>query len=189
MRHLIAAPPRLPDAPCGSKSKKRASRSRGDAGGCATLQHRRSSRRFYPAWGFRIDHERHSVRNRLLFVELARASRLRCRGARVGTAIAGAGWTLVYGGCRRLHGRIGRRGPSRGREGVGITPELLVREGIADNECDELVVTANMRDRKAMLEARGDAFVALRAGWEHSRKYSRSSSANCWDIIRSRSCC
>lgn len=83
----------------------------------------------------------------------------------LGTAIAGAGWTLVYGGnAVGCMGALADAARAAGGKVVGITPELLVREGIADNECDELVVTANMRDRKAMLEARGDAFVALPGG-------------------------
>lgn len=47
---------------------------------------------------------------------------------------------------------------------IGITPELLVRDGIADNQCSELIITHGMRERKAQLEARGDAFVALPGG-------------------------
>ena len=37
-------------------------------------------------------------------------------------------------------------------------------EGIGDDLCDELVVTPDMRQRKALLEQRGDAFVALPGG-------------------------
>lgn len=83
----------------------------------------------------------------------------------LGTCIARSGWTLIYGGNRiGCMGVLADAARAAGGKVVGITPELLVREGIADNECDELVVTANMRDRKAMLEARGDAFVALPGG-------------------------
>lgn len=71
----------------------------------------------------------------------------------------------MYGGNHiGCMGALADAARASGGKVVGITPELLVREGIADNECDELVVTANMRDRKAMLEARGDAFVALPGG-------------------------
>jgi hypothetical protein len=83
----------------------------------------------------------------------------------LGGSIARAGWTLVYGGnyvgCM---GALADAARAVGGKVIGVTPELLVRDGIADNECGELVVTANMRDRKAMLEARGDAFVALPGG-------------------------
>ena len=47
---------------------------------------------------------------------------------------------------------------------VGVTPQLLVDKGIADDRCDELVVTQDMRSRKAIMEERGDAFVALPGG-------------------------
>jgi uncharacterized protein (TIGR00730 family) len=47
---------------------------------------------------------------------------------------------------------------------TGITPQLLVDEGIADELCDELIVTSGMRERKALLEQRADAFVTLPGG-------------------------
>ena len=47
---------------------------------------------------------------------------------------------------------------------IGITPRVLVDKGIADEKCDELVVTESMRERKRLLEERGDAFVALPGG-------------------------
>src|SRR4051812_6917559 len=83
----------------------------------------------------------------------------------LGREIALAGWDLVYGGnnlglmdavacaCRSAGGRV-----------IGITPQLMVDEGIADPACAELVATPNMRERKALLEARGDALVALPGG-------------------------
>jgi uncharacterized protein (TIGR00730 family) len=86
-------------------------------------------------------------------------------GARLGEALAKSGWALVYGGnsvglmktvanAVRLHG---------GRV-VGITPQLMVDKGIHDALADELVVTNDMRDRKALMEERGDAFLTLPGG-------------------------
>src|SRR2546430_10298783 len=46
----------------------------------------------------------------------------------------------------------------------GITPQRPVDHGIGDDHCDELVVTPGMRERKALLEQRGDAFIALPGG-------------------------
>src|SRR5689334_20710833 len=83
----------------------------------------------------------------------------------LGREIAAAGWALVYGGnnlglmdavacaCRSAGGRV-----------IGIIPQLMLDEGIADRACAELIVTGNMRERKALLEARGDAFVTLPGG-------------------------
>ncbi|HEY2587124.1 MAG TPA: TIGR00730 family Rossman fold protein [Tepidisphaeraceae bacterium] len=83
----------------------------------------------------------------------------------LGTAIARAKWDLIYGG--NLIGSMGALADAARAAGgrvIGITPELLVREGIADNACSELIVTDTMRERKALLEERGDAFVALPGG-------------------------
>jgi uncharacterized protein (TIGR00730 family) len=83
----------------------------------------------------------------------------------LGRAIAEAGWTLVYGGnCVGCMGSLATAARGAGGKVVGITPQLMVDEGIGDDLCDELVVTPDMRQRKAMLEQRGDAFVALPGG-------------------------
>jgi uncharacterized protein (TIGR00730 family) len=86
-------------------------------------------------------------------------------GAELGAAIARAGWTLVYGGNRiGLMGVVADAARAAGGPVVGITPQLMLDHGIGDDRCDELVVTAGMRERKALLEQRGDAFVALPGG-------------------------
>ena len=83
----------------------------------------------------------------------------------LGTAIAHSGWQLVYGGnCVGCMGALADAARAAGGKVIGITPQLLVDQGIADDNCDELVVTSGMRDRKALLEERGDAFVALPGG-------------------------
>jgi uncharacterized protein (TIGR00730 family) len=86
-------------------------------------------------------------------------------GAELGAAIARAGWTLVYGGNRiGLMGVVADAARAAGGHVVGITPQLMLDHGIGDDRCDELVVTSGMRERKALLEQRGDAFVALPGG-------------------------
>jgi uncharacterized protein (TIGR00730 family) len=83
----------------------------------------------------------------------------------LGTSIALAGWVLIYGGNHvGCMGALSDAARAAGGKVVGITPELLVQCGIADNHCSELIVTTGMRQRKALLEARGDAFVALPGG-------------------------
>lgn len=84
---------------------------------------------------------------------------------RLGALIAQSGWTLVYGG-----NRVGSMGAladaaraARGKV-VGITPRLLFDKGIGDELCDELILTDDMRQRKALLDERGDAFVVLPGG-------------------------
>jgi uncharacterized protein (TIGR00730 family) len=83
----------------------------------------------------------------------------------LGRAIATAGWTLVYGGnCVGCMAALADSAREAGGKVVGITPKLLVEQGIADQVCDELLVTSGMRDRKALMEDRGDAFIALPGG-------------------------
>src|SRR4051794_10766391 len=86
-------------------------------------------------------------------------------GRALGREIARAGWSLVYGGNNLgLMDAVACACRSAGGKVVGITPQLMVDEGIADSACAELIVTGNMRERKALLEARGDALVALPGG-------------------------
>ena len=85
--------------------------------------------------------------------------------AELGRAIAAEGWTLVYGGnCVGGMGTLANAVRAAGGTVVGITPQLMMDEGIGDELCHELVVTPDMRQRKALLEQRGDAFVALPGG-------------------------
>jgi uncharacterized protein (TIGR00730 family) len=83
----------------------------------------------------------------------------------LGEAIAQQGWTLVYGGnAVGCMGALADAVRDHGGLVIGITPQVLVEKGIADRKCHELIVTHTMRERKALMEARGDAFVTLPGG-------------------------
>lgn len=83
----------------------------------------------------------------------------------VGRGVAGSGWTLVYGGnFVGLMGAVAQAARDAGGRVVGVTPRLLHDRGLTDTACDELVVTEGMRERKALLERRADAFVVLPGG-------------------------
>jgi uncharacterized protein (TIGR00730 family) len=85
--------------------------------------------------------------------------------AELGAAIAREGWSLVYGGNSvGLMETIAQSARDAGGKVIGITPQLMYDHGLSDSKADELIITANMRDRKAMLEQRGDAFIALPGG-------------------------
>jgi uncharacterized protein (TIGR00730 family) len=85
--------------------------------------------------------------------------------AELGTAIAKQGWSLVYGGNNQgLMGVLADAARAAGGKVIGVTPRLFVDNGVADPHCDELIVTDSMRDRKAIMEQRGDAFIALPGG-------------------------
>ena len=85
--------------------------------------------------------------------------------AELGRAIARQKWKLVYGGnsvgnmavmadaCRAAGGKV-----------IGVTPQLFIDKGVHDCRCDELIVTRGMRERKAVMEERADAFIAMPGG-------------------------
>ena len=80
-----------------------------------------------------------------------------------GRAVAGRGWTLVYGGnATGPMGAMADGARAGGGRVVGVSPELF--SDVMDQQCDELVVTPDMRSRKAEMERRGDAFVTLPGG-------------------------
>jgi cytokinin riboside 5'-monophosphate phosphoribohydrolase len=84
----------------------------------------------------------------------------------VGGRIAERGDELVYGGTaigmmRELSDAV------RGAGGTvtGVLPRLMEERGLADQACDDLVVTDGMAGRKQVMIERADAFVALPGGF------------------------
>jgi uncharacterized protein (TIGR00730 family) len=53
----------------------------------------------------------------------------------------------------------------QGAHVTGVVPVVFKQKGIAWEEADELVITADLRERKADMERRADAFVALPGGF------------------------
>lgn len=47
---------------------------------------------------------------------------------------------------------------------IGIIPQRLVEEEKANEHCNELIVVDDMRQRKALLDSRCDAFITLPGG-------------------------
>jgi uncharacterized protein (TIGR00730 family) len=85
--------------------------------------------------------------------------------AELGRRIAQRGWGLVYGGNRvGLMGILSDACRAAGGKVVGITPQWFIDKGIGDDRADELIVSSGMRDRKEMMENRGDALLALPGG-------------------------
>ena len=85
--------------------------------------------------------------------------------AELGRALVANGWTLVYGGnCVGCMKSISDAVRDAKGKVIGVTPRVLVDKGIHDTRCDELIVTESMRERKAIMEQRGDAFVTLPGG-------------------------
>src|SRR3954462_12706515 len=85
--------------------------------------------------------------------------------ADVGTELARRGHSLVTGGGSvSCMGAVARAARAGGAWTVGVIPRALLAMEVADTEADELVVTETMRERKAEMERRADAFLTLPGG-------------------------
>jgi uncharacterized protein (TIGR00730 family) len=85
--------------------------------------------------------------------------------AEVGAGIARRDWTLVSGGGSvSMMGAVARATRSGGGHTVGVIPRVLVDAEVADTGADELLVTETMRERKAAMDERADAFLTLPGG-------------------------
>lgn len=83
----------------------------------------------------------------------------------VGRAIAARGWSLVSGGGKvSMMGAVAAGARAGGASTVGVIPRSMVEREWADQDCDELLVTDTMRARKAAMEDRAAAFLALPGG-------------------------
>jgi len=84
----------------------------------------------------------------------------------LGRAIGLLGDSIIFGGCNvGLMGAVARGTHAGGGKVIGVLPEFIASRGITYVECDEMVLTGDMRERKAVMEARADAFIALPGGF------------------------
>ncbi len=83
----------------------------------------------------------------------------------LGRAMAASGVGLVYGGgSLGLMGEVARATLSGGGRVTGIIPSFLVDRELMLKEADDLIVTADMHERKRLMFEKSDAFVALPGG-------------------------
>ncbi|MCT9932611.1 TIGR00730 family Rossman fold protein [Planotetraspora sp. A-T 1434] len=83
----------------------------------------------------------------------------------VGAELARRGHGLVSGGAIvSCMGEVARAVRDGGGHTVGVIPQALVDIEIADTDSGELIVTADMRERKGVMDARSDAFLVLPGG-------------------------
>lgn len=91
--------------------------------------------------------------------------RLLEQGRELGGALARAGHELLYGGTPLgTMGALADGAREAGGRVVAVIPRFLVDRGLADADCDELVVTADLLERKREMMARSEGFVALPGG-------------------------
>ncbi len=83
----------------------------------------------------------------------------------LGGEMARRGIPLVYGGGNvGLMGAVASAVHAQGGNVVGVIPHALRDRELAYLNADELIVTAGMRERKAVMEERALGFVALPGG-------------------------
>ena len=84
----------------------------------------------------------------------------------LGVEMVARGWDLVYGGTTAgLMGVIADAVIGAGGRAIGVIPKLISERGIAHRSLTELVETVDMRERKAGMDFRADAFIALPGGF------------------------
>ena len=80
--------------------------------------------------------------------------------------MAARGDELIYGGTAvGVMGALADAMRAAGGRVTGILPQLMADRGLADEDCDELVVTTDMATRKQAMIERAEAFVALPGGF------------------------
>ena len=92
-----------------------------------------------------------------VFFEAARA---------LGAEIGRRGDRLIFGaGTHGLMGEVARSAHAAGGHVTGIIPGYMQAQGVVSRFIDELIVTEDMRQRKALMEKQADAFVCLPGGF------------------------
>lgn len=83
----------------------------------------------------------------------------------VGSELAARGHTLVSGGGRvSMMGRVAVAARAGGARTIGVIPQALHEAEVGDVDAEELIVTQTMRQRKSLMDANSDAFLALPGG-------------------------
>lgn len=83
-----------------------------------------------------------------------------------GISLAQNGWGLVYGGGKvGMMGLVANATLEHGGEVIGVIPTALKKEEVVHTGLTELHETQDMHTRKALMEARSDAFIVLPGGF------------------------
>jgi uncharacterized protein (TIGR00730 family) len=84
----------------------------------------------------------------------------------LGEEIAKKSFSLIYGGAGiGLMGEVARAVKNNGCHVTGVIPSYLNRDHITYEDADQLIVTETMRERKAIMEERADAFIGIPGGF------------------------
>jgi hypothetical protein len=86
--------------------------------------------------------------------------------AQLGQLMAATGRQLVYGGGMvGLMGEVARSVKEHGGKTLGVVPKALNLDNVVNDIDDELIITDGMRERKAIMDERADAFIGLPGGF------------------------
>jgi len=84
----------------------------------------------------------------------------------LGRLIAQRRHTLLFGGAKvGLMGHVAQTARQNGGKIIGVLPKGLVEMGGVFEECNELIITRDLREQKAVMAARSDAFAGLAGGF------------------------
>jgi uncharacterized protein (TIGR00730 family) len=74
--------------------------------------------------------------------------------------------SLVYGGARvGIMGQLAKKVIIGNGHVTGVVPESIFNKNIADDSISKLIVTEDMKSRKALMAEMSDAFIALPGGF------------------------
>ncbi len=84
----------------------------------------------------------------------------------LGSAIARNGFQLVYGGAKvGLMGAVAQAAFNEAGYIIGVIPRIFDEHKLTFAQANELILTQDLRERKAVMQNRSDAFVALPGGF------------------------
>lgn len=84
---------------------------------------------------------------------------------RLGELMAEHGHGLVFGGgARGLMGAVARGVAGKNGSIIGVAPGFFNVDGVLFDKCTEFITTDTMRERKAVMEDRADAFIVTPGG-------------------------
>lgn len=82
-----------------------------------------------------------------------------------GKILAERGHCMVFGGgTNGIMGALARGVYSAKGKIIGVSPKFFDRDGILFDKCNELILTEDMRSRKATMENYADAFAVMPGG-------------------------
>lgn len=86
-------------------------------------------------------------------------------GERLGSAMAEAGYGLVFGGgASGMMGAVARGVRARNGHIIGVAPSFFHVDGVLYAHCDEMISTETMRERKQIMEDRANGFIVTPGG-------------------------